>query len=404
VRFEGGGGLCEPPKESLSFERSTHRRSRRWSVRGQFTTIEFAAFRGVVLHVGVALLALEASLKLVGLPLRSFVRVSEAYDALAALATVVCFWVLPSAYLGVRAAFHIETIAGTAAPAWVLSRAIADRTPDGESAHQPHETADHRLGATPFEIAPVAVARWQLGVMALIAVRLLSLSPRCCRIIEAVADAKNELCLFCVVFALVIYVYACVGVSLLSGRLAPINGGDDNYIYDGGSNDGDGDDDFAGNDTPDVLTGRVALNSYADAFLALFQIAVTNNWQDIMNANAFSRSFDASPAVRWISAGYFCSFFMIIVWFGTNVMTALILDVYERAHSRERQEEALAANATDGGTSCDGKPDGGGFGDLETGSSRGGRSDDDASSMMPHAFSFKAKVGVALSTRWLHIY
>ena len=36
-------------------------------------------------------------------------RAAEAYDAVSALATVVCFWLLPVAYLGLRAACTVET-------------------------------------------------------------------------------------------------------------------------------------------------------------------------------------------------------------------------------------------------------------------------------------------------------
>ena len=70
---------------------------------------------------------------------------------------------------------------------------------------------------------------------------------------------------------------------------------------------------------------RLRRRRYEDAFLGLFQIAVTNNWQDIMNANAFSEEAEAMPAVRWVIACYFCSFFMVIVWFGTNVSSVVIV-------------------------------------------------------------------------------
>ena len=60
------------------------------------------------------------------------------------------------------------------------------------------------------------------------------------------------------------------------------------YVY-GGSGDhvrGEDDpieaDDWAGNDNADVLATRVTLNGYGDAFIALFQVSTTNNWNDLV--------------------------------------------------------------------------------------------------------------------------
>ena len=62
----------------------------------------------------------------------------------------------------------------------------------------------------------------------------------------------------------------------------------------------------------DVLNALVTLGSFEQASLQLFQIAMTNNWQDIMYANVLS-PYDVSNVHRVAMAAFFVSFFFCMV-------------------------------------------------------------------------------------------
>jgi hypothetical protein len=62
-----------------------------------------------------------------------------------------------------------------------------------------------------------------------------------------------------------------------------------------------------------VLNALVTLGTFDQAALQLFQIAMTNNWQDVMYANVLS-PYDVSNAHRAAMAAYFVSFFFCMVY------------------------------------------------------------------------------------------
>lgn len=75
------------------------------------------------------------------------------------------------------------------------------------------------------------------------------------------------------------------------------------------------------------------LNTIVQAVLALFQIAVTNNWQDIMFLNCVK----GLKVGIWGSVFFIC-YFMVVVWFGTNIMGAVIIEAYVTAVDRRDKE------------------------------------------------------------------
>ena len=180
---------------------------------------------------------------------------------------------------------------------------------------------------------------------ACIAARSFFISAKTRRIANALVRVWRILGLFLVVFALVIYVYAAIAVELCAGMVP----GRKHYAYDADDDD-DVYDDFAEH-TRDrqVLDNRVTFNSLSEAWEGLFRIAVTNNWQDGVNAYLLSPPARKNATVlrRTFIGLYFVSFFIIIVWFGTNIMAALVIDaiisfsddLQEKDH--EPKEESL---------------------------------------------------------------
>jgi len=77
----------------------------------------------------------------------------------------------------------------------------------------------------------------------------------------------------------------------------------------------------------------VNMNNYGDAFLALLQVSVDNNWQDIMWANSIE-SEHMSNAERFFVGVYFITFFVAMGWFGINILTALIIETYDIAKAK----------------------------------------------------------------------
>ena len=70
-----------------------------------------------------------------------------------------------------------------------------------------------------------------------------------------------------------------------------------------------------------------------ETLLALFQIAVTNNWQDIM----FINIVDGAKVNMWGSL-FFIVYFVVVVWFGTNIMGAVVIEAYVTAVDRREKE------------------------------------------------------------------
>ena len=83
----------------------------------------------------------------------------------------------------------------------------------------------------------------------------------------------------------------------------------------------------------DVLDPQAQLNTMDEALYALFQIAVTNNWQDIM----FINIVDGQKVQMWGSV-FFIAYFVVVVWFGTNIMGAVVIEAYVTAVDRRDLE------------------------------------------------------------------
>jgi len=62
------------------------------------------------------------------------------------------------------------------------------------------------------------------------------------------------------------------------------------------------------------------------------QIAVTNNWQDILYFNCDPKAGGAGA--NWWWSLFFVLYFIAVVWFGTNIMAAVIIDSYVQATDR----------------------------------------------------------------------
>ena len=138
-----------------------------------------------------------------------------------------------------------------------------------------------------------------------------------------VAGVKNVIVRFFLVFSLLVYSFAAVAVLIFNGNIS-----DD---YD--PNDDDG---F------DVLDPKAQLNTMDQCLLALFQIAVTNNWQDIM----FINIVDGQTVDMWGSL-FFIIYFVVVVWFGTNIMGAVVIEAYVTAVDRrdlEKKEKLKTPN------------------------------------------------------------
>ena len=150
---------------------------------------------------------------------------------------------------------------------------------------------------------------------ACIAARSFFISERARSVAGALVHVWRVLFFFGVVFALVLYIYAAVAVELCAG-IVP---GRRHYAY--------GEDDDGPRDRME-LDNRVTFNSLGEAWEGLFRIAVTNNWQDAVNAYLFSEpARGASSAFHRTAVGlFFVSFFILSVWFGTNIMAALVID------------------------------------------------------------------------------
>ena len=86
-------------------------------------------------------------------------------------------------------------------------------------------------------------------------------------------------------------------------------------------------------DDASVGQSIVTMNNYGDCFLALLQISVDNNWQDILWANTIEAQH-MSYLQRGFVGLYFCSFFVFMGWFGLNILTALVIETYDVAKSK----------------------------------------------------------------------
>jgi len=95
----------------------------------------------------------------------------------------------------------------------------------------------------------------------------------------------------------------------------------------------DGDPGETWEDDASVRQSVSTVNNFGDAFLALLQISVDNNWQDILWANTIEAK-RASYFNRGAIGVYFCSFFVVMGWFGLNILTALVIETYDIAKGK----------------------------------------------------------------------
>ena len=161
--------------------------------------------------------------------------------------------------------------------------------------------------------------------------RLVSLSRHMRQLTTTVGRVRIVVFRFFIIFVLLIYTFASVALIVFKGNLPP--------DYDPNMNDE--------NDDIDVLDPKVTLNTLPEAMLALFQMAVTNNWQDVMFYNCVAPDDDnymnAKPRVSLWASLFFVVFYIIVVWFGTNIMGAVIIDAYVTVvEAREREDAKIA--------------------------------------------------------------
>ncbi|KAJ8612442.1 hypothetical protein CTAYLR_006573 [Chrysophaeum taylorii] len=174
---------------------------------------------------------------------------------------------------------------------------------------------------------------------ACVALRFLALSPKTRALVRAILRVWRALGLFAAVFALAIYVYAALAVDLCAGVLP----GRRRWVYD--LDDDDGDPDAHRRDRR-TLDDRVAFNSLPQAWENLLRLAVTNNFQDLINAYVFTRASreNASSLRRTLVGLFLVSFYVLVVWFGTNIMVALVIDaLLSTTHAGADQDRLFRA-------------------------------------------------------------
>ena len=136
---------------------------------------------------------------------------------------------------------------------------------------------------------------------------------------------------FVMITIVVIYTYACVGVSLMHGHLSAY------HTYDADPGETYFDDASVGQSKGQV-------NTYGDAFLVLMQETVDNNWQDLLWANVIEAKHCSSHCRAAVGI-YFVSFFVVMGWFGLNILTALVIETYVTAKAKEKGSAEQAANS-----------------------------------------------------------
>ncbi|GMH62067.1 hypothetical protein TrST_g14170 [Triparma strigata] len=171
---------------------------------------------------------------------------------------------------------------------------------------------------------------WARATQCVRVLRLISLSRRMRQLTTTVAGVKNVIVRFFLVFSLLVYSFAAIAVLIFNGNI---------------------DDDFDPNDDDgfDVLDPKAQLNTMDESLLALFQIAVTNNWQDIMFINVV----DGQTVNMWGSL-FFIVYFVVVVWFGTNIMGAVVIEAYVTAVDRRDLEEKERTKKKNAGAAAGG--------------------------------------------------
>jgi hypothetical protein len=146
--------------------------------------------------------------------------------------------------------------------------------------------------------------------------RLISMNTQMRSLLGTLEDVHHVILRFFFVFFLIIYSFSCISVEIFK----------ENIAEDFDPND----DDFL-----DTIDSRVQLNNLKEALLAMFQIAITNNWQDIMFYQVYGSKIGMFGSI------FFVLYFVIVVWFGTNIMTAMILGAHVTMVERRQEEKKI---------------------------------------------------------------
>ena len=214
--------------------------------------------------------------------------------------------------------------------------------------------------------------------------RLVSTDPAQRRIVSTFARCARVIGTLLAVLACVVYAYACVGLELFGSEVTRRRGycvSADETSADETSGDV-GFADFA--DFADFAEAENATSAAApcldreenfetpwNAFLALFQVATSNNWHNILYPNAAAmRVGGAGEIGRVFAVFYFVSFYFVAVLLLVNILTSLVLEMFGVAETFERTTEAHDEDDGEGETEAGrdaGRDARGGDGDARDG-------------------------------------
>lgn len=185
-----------------------------------------------------------------------------------------------------------------------------------------------------------------------------STDPALRRIVSTFARCARVIGTLLAVLACVVYAYACVGLELF-GSEATLRRG---YCVTGDETSGDetsGDVGFA--DFADIAENATSAAAPCldreenfetpwNAFLALFQVATSNNWHNILYPNAAAmRVGGAGEIGRVFAVFYFVSFYFVTVLLLVNILTSLVLEMFGVAQTFETFETFERTTASDEG-------------------------------------------------------
>lgn len=225
--------------------------------------------------------------------------------------------------------------------------------------------------------------------------RLVSTDPALRRIVSTFARCARVIGTLLAVLACVVYAYACVGLELFGSEVTLRRG----YCVTGDETSGDDTSedvgfadfadfaDFAENATSAAapcLDREENFETPWNAFLALFQVATSNNWHSILYPNAAAmRVGGAGEIGRVFAVFYFVSFYFVTVLLLVNILTSLVLEMFGVAQTFETFERTTANDESDGereedvsGRDVSGLEAGGGDGDVSGDARDGVRRDE----------------------------
>ena len=224
---------------------------------------------------------------------------------------------------------------------------------------------------------------------------MVSTDPALRRIVSTFARCARVIGTLLAVLACVVYAYACVGLELFGSEVTLRRG----YCVTGDETSGDDTSedvgfadfadfaDFAENATSAAapcLDREENFETPWNAFLALFQVATSNNWHSILYPNAAAmRVGGAGEIGRVFAVFYFVSFYFVTVLLLVNILTSLVLEMFGVAQTFETFERTTANDESDGereedvsGRDVSGLEAGGGDGDVSGDARDGVRRDE----------------------------